>query len=167
MSELYQPSNRSLSVRLMPTFVDKGCYVVSATDTHGCILGLLDRSRYYFFQVAPQAYSQGWVDPVPDPLLLRKSGSAGNGTRDPWICSQELWPLGTTGEVSEAHYLKKKISIQKNWCQIHRNPQIMRNMKKKEDTLYSKIGPKDHIRYCFTLYSTLYRGAGILLILIR
>jgi len=26
--------------------------------------------------------SRGWVDPVPDPLLLRKSGSAGNRTRD-------------------------------------------------------------------------------------
>jgi hypothetical protein len=41
----------------------------------------LDRNRYYFFQVAPQLYSRGWVDPVPDPLLLRKSGSAGNSTR--------------------------------------------------------------------------------------
>jgi hypothetical protein len=30
------------------------------------------------------------VDPVPDPLLLRKPGSAWNGTRDLWICSQEL-----------------------------------------------------------------------------
>jgi hypothetical protein len=30
---------------------------------------------------------------VPDPLLLRKYGSAGNRTRDLWICSQELWPL--------------------------------------------------------------------------
>jgi hypothetical protein len=25
------------------------------------------------------------VDPVPDPLLLRKSGSAGNRTRDLWV----------------------------------------------------------------------------------
>jgi hypothetical protein len=30
------------------------------------------------------------VDPVPDPLLLRKSGRAGNRTRDLWICSQKL-----------------------------------------------------------------------------
>jgi hypothetical protein len=30
------------------------------------------------------------VDPVPDPLLLRKSGSAGNRTRDLWVSSQEL-----------------------------------------------------------------------------
>jgi hypothetical protein len=32
------------------------------------------------------------VDPVPDPLLLRKSGSAGNRTRDPWVCSQKPRP---------------------------------------------------------------------------
>jgi hypothetical protein len=31
------------------------------------------------------------MDPVPDPLLLRNSGSIGNPTRDLW-CSQELWP---------------------------------------------------------------------------
>jgi hypothetical protein len=30
------------------------------------------------------------VDPVPDLLLVRKSGRAGNRTRDLWICSQEL-----------------------------------------------------------------------------
>jgi hypothetical protein len=33
------------------------------------------------------------VGPIPDPLLLRKSGSAGNRTRDLWIYSQELEPL--------------------------------------------------------------------------
>jgi hypothetical protein len=32
------------------------------------------------------------MDPVPDPLLLRKSGSAGNRTRGLGVCSQELWP---------------------------------------------------------------------------
>jgi hypothetical protein len=57
----------------------------------------LDRSRYYSIQVAPQLSSRGWVGPVPDPLLLRKSASAGNRTRDLWICSQELWPLDYGG----------------------------------------------------------------------
>jgi hypothetical protein len=52
--------------------------VVSEADPYGHILGILDQSRYSFFQVAPQLYSRGRVDPVPDPLLLRKSGSAGN-----------------------------------------------------------------------------------------
>jgi hypothetical protein len=74
-------SDRRLSAKLVPTFADRGCSVVSVTDTYGRILGFLDRSRYFFFQAAPQLYSRGWVDPVPDPLLLRKSGSAGNRTR--------------------------------------------------------------------------------------
>jgi hypothetical protein len=41
------------------TFADRGCRVISATDPQGRILGFLDRSRYYFFQVVPQLYSQG------------------------------------------------------------------------------------------------------------
>jgi hypothetical protein len=41
-------------------------------------LGFLDFS----IQVAPQLSSRGWVDPVPDPLLLRISGSAGKRIRD-------------------------------------------------------------------------------------
>jgi hypothetical protein len=53
-------------------------------------LCFLDRSRYFLIQVAPQLTSRGRVDPVPDPLLLRKSGSAGIRTRDLCICSQKL-----------------------------------------------------------------------------
>jgi hypothetical protein len=75
--ELYWHSDRRLSAKLVPTFADRGCHVVSVTDPYVRILGFLDRSRHYFFQVAPQLYSRGWVDPVPDPVLLRKSGSAG------------------------------------------------------------------------------------------
>jgi hypothetical protein len=39
---------------LVPTFVDRGNHVASATDLHGRILGFLDQSRYYFFQAASQ-----------------------------------------------------------------------------------------------------------------
>jgi hypothetical protein len=77
-SELYYPSDRRLSAKLVPTFTDRKCHVVSVTDSYGRILGFLDRSRYFFFQTAPQLYSRGWVNPVPDPLLLRKSDNAGN-----------------------------------------------------------------------------------------
>jgi hypothetical protein len=59
--------------------------------------GFLGRSRYFSIQVAPQLSSRGWVDPVPDSLLLRKSGSAGNRSRDLRICSQELSPLDHRG----------------------------------------------------------------------
>jgi hypothetical protein len=37
-------------------------------DPHDRILGFLDQSCYYSFQVAPQLYSRGWVDSAPDPL---------------------------------------------------------------------------------------------------
>jgi hypothetical protein len=72
-SELYRPSVRHLWVKLMPTFADR-CYMVSVTDPYNHNLAFLDWSHYFFFQVASQLYSWGRVDPVPDPLLLRKSG---------------------------------------------------------------------------------------------
>jgi hypothetical protein len=75
---LVRPSDRRMSAKLVTTFADGGCRVVNATDPHGRILGFLDRSRYYIFQVAPQLYSRGWVEPIPDPLHLRKSN--GNNT---------------------------------------------------------------------------------------
>jgi hypothetical protein len=37
-------------------FAGRGCHMVSVTDLYGRILGFLDRSRYFFFQVAPQLY---------------------------------------------------------------------------------------------------------------
>jgi hypothetical protein len=35
-------------------FADEECRVVSAADPYGRNLGFLDRSRYFFFQAAPQ-----------------------------------------------------------------------------------------------------------------
>jgi hypothetical protein len=62
-SELYQPSDSRLSAKLVPNFADVGCRVVSAMDSHGRSFGFLDRSSYFYFQVAPQLYSRGRVDP--------------------------------------------------------------------------------------------------------
>jgi hypothetical protein len=73
--------DRHLSATLVPTFADKGCQMASVTDLYGRILGFPNRNRYFFFQLAPQLYSRGSVDPVPDPLLVRKCGRAGNRTR--------------------------------------------------------------------------------------
>jgi hypothetical protein len=42
----------------VPAVADRGCYVVIVTDPYGRILGFIDRSRYFFFQVAPQLYSR-------------------------------------------------------------------------------------------------------------
>jgi hypothetical protein len=43
-SELYGPSDRLLSAKLVPTFEDRVCHVVSVTDPYGRILGFLGRS---------------------------------------------------------------------------------------------------------------------------
>jgi hypothetical protein len=53
--KLYRPSDRRLSAKLVSTFVDIGYQV----DPYCRILGFLDRSRYFFFQVAHQLYSRG------------------------------------------------------------------------------------------------------------
>jgi hypothetical protein len=75
-NEIYQQSDRCLLAKLLPTFKHRGCRVVSVTDPYGHILNCLGLTCCFFFQVAPQLYSRGWVDPVPDPLLLKISGRA-------------------------------------------------------------------------------------------
>jgi hypothetical protein len=44
-SELYPQSNHRLSAKLVPTFADRECHVVSVEVPYGRILGFLDRSR--------------------------------------------------------------------------------------------------------------------------
>jgi hypothetical protein len=51
-SELYRPSDRHLSAKLVPTFTDRGCQVVSVTGPHGRILDFIDWSRNFSFHVA-------------------------------------------------------------------------------------------------------------------
>jgi hypothetical protein len=47
VTELHRPSDRRLSAKLVPTFTDSGCHVVSATDLLGHILASLDRVKIY------------------------------------------------------------------------------------------------------------------------
>jgi hypothetical protein len=75
-SELHRPSDRRLSANWLPTFVDRRCHVVSVTDPYGCILGFLDLSRYYFFQIAPQLYST-----IPGTTRKKSSGSVTGSTQ--------------------------------------------------------------------------------------
>jgi hypothetical protein len=48
-SKLYSPSDSRLSVKLVPTFADRRCHVVSATDSYGRTFDFLARSLYFFF----------------------------------------------------------------------------------------------------------------------
>jgi hypothetical protein len=52
-SELYRSSDRRLLAKSVPTFADRGFHMIGATDPYGRILEFLDRSRYFFFPVAP------------------------------------------------------------------------------------------------------------------
>jgi hypothetical protein len=77
---------------LVSTSVDRG---VSRGQRGGSPtvvnLSFLDRSRYFSFKKLLIYPHKGLVDPVPDPLVLRKCDSAGNRTRDLRVSSQEVW----------------------------------------------------------------------------
>jgi hypothetical protein len=83
---------------LVPTFADRGLSLGQRGGSPTVVnLGFLDRSRCFslkYLLIYPQ---KGRVDPVSDALLLRKSGSAGNLTRDLWVCIQEVWPADHIG----------------------------------------------------------------------
>jgi hypothetical protein len=53
------------------------------------------------------------MDPVPDPLPLRKSGRAGNRTRDLWLSSQKLLLLDHRGGHTE-YILVFEFMVQEN-----------------------------------------------------
>jgi hypothetical protein len=82
------------------------------TDPYGRILGFIDRSHYFFYQVAPPLYSRGWVDPVPDPLLFF-SGSAGNRTRASGSVDLNNTHYINLLEMVNALYARKSLSVQK------------------------------------------------------
>jgi hypothetical protein len=57
-SDLYRLSDRPFLSKLVPTFEERGCHMVSLKDIYGSIIGFLDQSHYISFQVAPQLYSR-------------------------------------------------------------------------------------------------------------
>jgi hypothetical protein len=76
---------------LVPTFVDRGVSRGERGESPTVAnISFLDRSRYFSFKYLFIYPHKGWVDPIPDTLLLRKSISAGNRTRNLSVSSQEL-----------------------------------------------------------------------------
>jgi uncharacterized protein with WD repeat len=49
-------------------FADRGCHVASVTDHLWPYSRFSRQEPLLFYKVAPQLYSRGWVDPVPDTL---------------------------------------------------------------------------------------------------
>jgi hypothetical protein len=80
-SELYRPSDRRLSDKLVPTFADRECRVVSVTDPYDHNLGFPHRSHYFFFQVSSSVVLTRLSGLRSRPITCQKSGSAGNRSR--------------------------------------------------------------------------------------
>jgi hypothetical protein len=75
-SKLYRPSDRRLLAKLVPTFADKGCHMISVTSLRP--YSRFSRSEPLLFLPSSSSIV---FNCTPDQLLLRKSGSAGNRTR--------------------------------------------------------------------------------------
>jgi hypothetical protein len=89
-SELYRLIDRGLSTKFCANFCGWRGVAWSMRRIPTVVnLAFLDRSRYFSFKQLIYPH-KGRVDPVPDPLLPRKSGSAGNRIRDLWVSSQEV-----------------------------------------------------------------------------
>jgi hypothetical protein len=92
---------------LVPTFTDRGVSCGQRGGTHTVVnLSFLDQSHYLSFKWLLIYPHKGWVDPVPDSPLLRKSGSVVNRTRNLWFSSQKLWPLDHRGGCCKTVYNK-------------------------------------------------------------
>jgi hypothetical protein len=68
-------------------FAGTGCCIVSATGTHGRFIRFSRPEPLLIHPSSALIILTMLSGPVPDPLLVRKSGSAGNRTRNLWICS--------------------------------------------------------------------------------
>jgi hypothetical protein len=87
-SELYRPSDSRLSAKLVPTFADRGCSVVRAEDPLRPYFRISRPKPLLFLPGSSSIVLTRLSDPVPDPLHLRKSGSAGNRNRTSGVVSR-------------------------------------------------------------------------------
>jgi hypothetical protein len=72
----------------------EGCRVVSAADPLRSLISVFWTGAATFLSSSALFYPhKGWVDPIPDPLLSRTFGSAGNWTQNLWVSSQGVWRL--------------------------------------------------------------------------
>jgi len=97
------------------------------------------------------------VDPVPDPLLLRKSGSAGDRTRDLCICSQKLWPLDHRGgpKYSLATLILVFLLFWREYCWLSEFSPMIHSQYPMNRTGYESCSnPELFLRSCFFFGAT-------------
>jgi hypothetical protein len=103
-SLLYRSSERRLSAKLVTTFADRGCHVVNVTDPYGCILDFLDRSRYFFFQVAPQFTHEAEWTPFETHCFSRAESSRSYFLADSQSVSQYVLVSSTLVGLTTRYY---------------------------------------------------------------
>jgi hypothetical protein len=109
-SELYRPSDRLLSAKLVPTFVYRGCHVVSVIDSYGGILGFLDMSEHSheIFCCCATTVTTNAVDwRVANPLL---------GSKVPLVLTQYsvLWIVFLAQKQGGIYYNIASLFLQKS-----------------------------------------------------
>jgi hypothetical protein len=132
----YAPRDCCLSVKFVPNLVaDRAQWIPMAS----LFLGL---RHCFFFQVAPQLNSRGWVD-NRIPLLLRESGSTGNCT-NLWICSQ--WePLKSNIPLCTSDLRKdNKLGVLETKCweefsDLHRESALRKTTWQRASYLHSSL----------------------------
>ena len=96
------------------------------------------------------------MDPVPDPLLLRKSGNAGDRTRDLCICSQKLRTLDHRGGPCGCITINKQLCYTKVYIFTNSGNVTQGDGKSKCKDHYETAheGPEGDQRYRSTLSLT-------------
>jgi hypothetical protein len=80
-----------LSAQLLPTFADRECHVFNVTDPYGRNLSYLDRSRYFFFEVAPQFVLMRVSEPrtTTTTTTTKNNNNNNNSKKNVWITSEK------------------------------------------------------------------------------
>jgi hypothetical protein len=86
-SELYRPRDSSLSAKLVPTYADRGVSHGQRNRSPRPYSQISRPEPLLFLPSSSSVVLTRLSDPITEPLLLGKSGSVGNRTRDLWMCS--------------------------------------------------------------------------------
>jgi hypothetical protein len=137
LSELYWPSDRRLSAKLVPTFEDRGRHVVSVTDPLRPYSRISRPQPLLFLPSSSSVVLKRPRGPRSRLTTTQKILQSRESNPDPWICSQTIWPLDHRGGTLNLYlHLYIQIWSQKDirkirsgefesWCEAElRTPEV-------------------------------------------
>jgi hypothetical protein len=129
---------------LVPTFADRGMSRGQRGGSPTAVnLSFLDRSRYFSFKYPLIYPHRGWVDPVPDPLLLRKSGSAGDQTLYLWVCRvrrYNIWDIWEQCSLQRSSAIESLHRCFEGTCRVHLQGQTMEDRNQHKSSTFDATG---------------------------